>query len=97
MWVLRNKKNKINERKRHKSTYKAGKKKKKIVVKGHLAVPINTTLYDILCFLSPHQSMSHWCMKHLVVFLPFVFCANYPLKLILRCSLKSSDLHDGIA
>ena len=25
-------------------------KKKKIVVKGHLAVPINTTLYDILCF-----------------------------------------------
>ena len=35
------------------------KKKKKVVVKGHLAVPINTTLYDILCFLSPHQSMSH--------------------------------------
>ena len=38
---------------------KLGKKKKKVVVKGHLAVPINTTLYVILCFLSPHQSMSH--------------------------------------
>ena len=38
---------------------KLEKKKKKVVVKGHLAVTINTTLYDILCFLSPHQSMSH--------------------------------------
>ena len=27
IWVLCNKKNEINERKRHKSTYKAGKKK----------------------------------------------------------------------
>ena len=62
MWVLRNKKNKINERKRHKSTYKAGKKKKKIVVKGHLAVPINTTLYVILCFFkstSIHEPLMH--------------------------------------
>ena len=28
MWVICNKKNEINERKRHKSTYKAGKKKR---------------------------------------------------------------------